>query len=247
VGLARFPALARATRDAWLGAIRRFVEADLPVLHAAGAAAFAAERELRLRFPLGAREVDLTGRFDRVVGHANGRERIGDYKTSRGDVKNLASVTSAATGEHLQLAIYALARERETGATPDAEILRVRPDPAESARREPRSDREAIDLADFLDRRGEIEKTLAVLGELEHAGLHPLTLDDDRCERCAYRRACRVQHPPTFARVAAASVFAEYHARVALKTRKRPKKSAGGAPGAAGADDSCGSSAETPS
>ena len=58
----------------------------------------------------------MRGRYDRVDREEDGRTVITDYKSS--DVRDLATANRRAR-ESLQLSIYALAHEAETGALPD--------------------------------------------------------------------------------------------------------------------------------
>jgi len=58
----------------------------------------------------------LRGRYDRIDRDESGRTVITDYKSS--DVRDLATANKRAR-ESLQLAIYALAHEAETGSLPD--------------------------------------------------------------------------------------------------------------------------------
>jgi ATP-dependent helicase/nuclease subunit B len=111
---------------------------------------------------------------------------VGDYKTS-GKLGDRCSVTKMLKGRRLQVPLYHLLG----GDSTRVELLGVGPayvDADES--------RAAFDgFANDAERQAFLE-TLGVLATLWARGVFPLHADS-HCDWCAYRQACRRNHPPT--------------------------------------------------
>jgi DNA helicase-2/ATP-dependent DNA helicase PcrA len=104
--------LTRAHEEARLAAARDAVTRFWEAQQREPARPVAVERDFTVAFG----PDRLRGRYDRVDRHEDGRTVITDYKSS--DVTDLATANKRAR-ESLQLAIYALAHEAESGALPD--------------------------------------------------------------------------------------------------------------------------------
>ncbi|HKD99713.1 MAG TPA: PD-(D/E)XK nuclease family protein, partial [Planctomycetota bacterium] len=199
--LRAFPAVARALARTWGAALERFVLADVHDLAARGARSIARENAFEGLLPTSIGPIALRARIDRVVRLADGSEEVADYKTGR--IGDLAKPLEAARGRRLQLALYAFAREVETGRLPRASALRIHPDATE-----PEIESLAPDALGGA--RGAIETALGVLATLSRDGVFPLASHDSACRHCRWRRACRRSHAPTRARNFAAAAHAAY-------------------------------------
>ncbi len=189
----RVPVLWRVQRDRWLAALEQFVAWDLTRISAKGLRPVAFETVRGETLDLG-RDVLLhvSGRFDRILEDDDG-SWIGDYKTSR-RFATATSPTEMLRGRELQVPLYRMM----AGKGARVELLRVR------AVYETLDDREEKERAEFEgfdapDSTAGFLETLRVLLDLARSGSYPLNPGDD-CTVCAYRRACRRNHPPTLER-----------------------------------------------
>ncbi len=186
----RLPVLHRVTSNAWRETLERFVEADLKRM--------IGQRWQPTDFEVpGETEVDLgdgmsvriRGRFDRVLRGADG-ETVSDYKTSK-KVSDLTSLTEMLRGNSLQVPLYRLLRP----GRPEVEVLGVGPGYDYN---DPKQWRAAHDGLDD-DAQAGLMETLRVLLRLPRSGSFPLR-KSDACKWCAFREACRHNHPPTLER-----------------------------------------------
>ncbi len=202
------PAVARALRSLWGGVVEDFVREDLAELAAGGARLVSAESRFETDVSFGAEGVVLRGTLDRVTVSPEGEE-VADYKTgaSGGDAANLRAMERGAS---LQLALYALARESETGALPTVVAAVLRPDRTGGIA-QPAKGKRVVMASKLLEKREAIRRRIAELLRLARAGIHPITLERSRCERCDVRVACRRTHVPTRRRVETAAIHAAYH------------------------------------
>ena len=206
---------------------------SLDALERSRARILALEEEVRSPLALGkGREIDLRGRFDRVVRGGDGTIVVTDYKTS-GNLDERVRLANALKGQHLQIQLYVLLAEalapawNAAGARVEAEILGVSPEftletgatlPPEPGDQHP--GRAALDAQGLRDCRGAFLETLEVLVDLASAGNFPLHAGP-WCRYCPFTRACRREHTPTLNRLEAAAPLRDY-AALARKSTKRP-------------------------
>lgn len=203
------PAIAAAVGSLWKNAILQFVLEDARRLAAAGVDAVDSEVEFNESALFDSQRITIRGRFDRVA-RSGGNVTIADYKTKSGELKELVKVLDFERGKSLQLAIYKMIGSLKYGSSPDSprvEALSVRPDfTGEGA-----ADPAILNLNKFLEKEGNIKKTIGVLLQTARDGRFPITLDETRCNYCDFQSACRKGHAPTVARVAAAKEFSNYY------------------------------------
>jgi ATP-dependent DNA helicase UvrD/PcrA len=131
----------------------------------------AVERE----FTVGLGRDRLRGRYDRVDRDDEGRVVVTDYKSS--DVRDLGTANRKAR-ESLQLSIYALAHEAETGALPDELALHF----LESG---------LVGRAEPTEKRlGKAQEQLATVADGIRAGRFAATPSGMRCGYCPFREIC---------------------------------------------------------
>jgi ATP-dependent helicase/nuclease subunit B len=208
-----FDAVAAALSQLWQETIAEAALADIKILREEGATEILRESAFRTSLRFGAREAAVEGRIDRVARTADG-ERVTDYKTGRADVAQKLGLPSILRGKQLQLAIYGLVREAVTGSFPSLELVRVAP---QLGVRE-RDRRKVVAAAKLAPARARLARALETLLTFAEEGKFPITLDDDDCKYCEYRKACRRAHVPTRERHASAPQFADYYGLSAKET-----------------------------
>jgi len=193
----RHPTAWTAFRATISRALLDFVARDLQSLLEHGVVDLLPEEPVEARVE----SLSVKGTVDRIVRLANGEVRVGDYKTSRQFDRPLHG-HSIARGLSLQIPLYALAvAARDPDAQVRGETLTVplRPERDLDGDREEERWVAAEELARLSKR------ALGALGELLRIGLFPTANrpPDRACRGCPYTVACRVQHPPSAARIAA--------------------------------------------
>jgi RecB family exonuclease len=203
-----YPLLWEMISEQWLAALERFVRRDIERMAAAPPAAILLEHDIEAVLPLGSYGAPLAvrGRPDRLARGTDDAILVADYKTS-GRIAGHASVLDALKGSRLQMALYTLLAESESGAGDPrpavrAEVLGVGPTYEEGSDEERRA---AIDPEKFAKARDGILETLAVLRDLAGRGFFPLYEDSRLCDSCPFTRACRKNHAPTLQRLAGAA------------------------------------------
>jgi ATP-dependent helicase/nuclease subunit B len=207
----RLPVLGRQLEETWIRAVRTFVEWDVRRMVDHGWRPVETEE-------MAAREIDfgdgivttVRGRIDRRVAGAD-ESRIGDYKTS-GALDRRMSILNMLRGKALQVPLYWMI----SGETSSVELLGIGPqyDGVEDA---------SPVFGGFDDdatRRG-FRETLRVLLALPTAGSFPFNAGR-HCEWCAYRAACRRNHPPTKDREALLDDATDYRLVIEKKTTQQP-------------------------
>jgi RecB family exonuclease len=207
----RYPLLWRNTSDLWRRTLRQLIEEDVEALVGARARIASLEEEARAMIPLGSRglELEIGGRFDRLVQEGEREFCVADYKSS-GKLEHHVNLSNALKGSRLQLPLYilmveSLQRDRHSkGVTVRAEVIGTGPVHAAGEHRK------GIAPERFEKQRRGILETLAVLLELAAAGHYPLNSDSRICRFCPYAAACRRSHAPTRERLEAAPAGAAY-------------------------------------
>jgi RecB family exonuclease len=204
-----------AAHERWRSSLAAFLDEDAKRLGEDGARVRAVEHDVALEV-LAARDgrsrhVPMHGRFDRLLETADGW-RIEDLKTGRRirppDKKDVLK-GHATQGLSYLLLGEAWARETEharlgAGAPVTVFFVPLHPDTV--------GDRDARALVDVTVEAplvASARETVAVLAELLDAGSFPL-LDGWWCRYCAYTVACRRNHAPTGARLAAEAGLADH-------------------------------------
>ena len=187
----RLPVLWELTMAAWFDALSEFVRRDLLRLAVEGWQSTGFEVGASRPVELGAgASVEVYGRFDRRW-QRDDRVLVGDYKTS-GKLADRVSQRSMLKGHQLQVPLYWML----AGDDSTVELLGVGPFYAQMDE----DDRQAA-FSGFArdDLRLGFQQTLRVLVDLARRGRYPLR-SDRHCSWCAYRLACRWNHPPTLHR-----------------------------------------------
>jgi RecB family exonuclease len=211
-----YPGLWEQIGGAWREAVVRFVERDWPALRAEGGRLLC-EASVEASLPVPGRDgaLRLTGRFDRLHLHADGRVVVTDYKTG-GGLEEFVAPREFLKGRRLQMPLYALmaaaGRLRGSGeevsgerASIAVEVLGVGP----RFEREPDEARAVLEAAVLDATKEGFLETLAVLLRLGDAGLYPLN-ETPFCTFCEFRRACRRGHPATLDRLANNPALRDY-------------------------------------
>ncbi|MBL8843875.1 MAG: PD-(D/E)XK nuclease family protein [Planctomycetes bacterium] len=202
------PVLRPLRVDCFSRELARFVLRDWERLAALGIVA--ADHEFAARVDVGAPDwpLWLQMRFDRIARAADGRERVGDFKSAR-RLAAKASMTGALRGSELQLVLYGRAREAAGATLAGLELYSLHPRATADADAEGDEWLEEFDLDALHEFAGELQATLETLDQLRTSGAFPLAGErgGERgpCGSCAYRLACRHAHGPTRARNAAAA------------------------------------------
>jgi ATP-dependent helicase/nuclease subunit B len=214
----RLPVLWESMTEAWLDALSDFVRGDLRRLAGAGWRAAGFEVGVSGRIDLGdGADVEVYGRLDRRL-KIEKRSLVGDYKTS-GKLSDRVEERSMLKGHQLQVPLYALLEDGDA----TVELLGVGPFYA------------ALDEADRVavfdgfpsnDRRAGFIETLGTLIDLARRGRYPLR-SDRQCSWCAYRLACRWNHPPTLHRETLDTDGRRY-ASLQDKSTRKPRIADGG-------------------
>jgi RecB family exonuclease len=207
----RYPLLWRSTSDLWRQTLRRTLAEDVAALVGARARIIALEEETRTTIALEPRDMDLDvrGRFDRLVQEGEREFCVSDYKSS-GNLEPHVNLSSALKGNRLQLPLYILMVESsEHDRHPDgvivrAEVIGTGPDHVAN------ENRIGILPKQFEKQRRGILETLGVLLKLAAAGHYPLNSDSRLCRYCPYTAACRRSHVPTRERLEGAPAGASY-------------------------------------
>ncbi|MFN7972670.1 MAG: PD-(D/E)XK nuclease family protein [Acidobacteriota bacterium] len=214
-----YDALARAEEGKWRVAVSELLGRDVPLLAERRVREIHVEKEVAQTIAIGPREVLMTGRYDRVAtfAAAGEPEEVADYKTGRSAVTRVASAADAIGGRNLQLFVYALIREAESGLLPLISALSVRPldrrgRPVGAKEVASGTLRAEIRPSVVAAHRVALERTIGTLLDLRARGLFPISPTDESCRFCDFRSACRTSHAPTRARVASAAPFAAYYA-----------------------------------
>jgi len=187
----RLPVLWELTLAAWFESLTEFVQRDLRRITEEGWRADGFEILTSGQIESGAgASVVVHGRLDRRW-LGDDRTLIGDYKTS-GRLTDRVEQRSMLKGHELQVPLYQML----AGEDSTVELLGVGPHYA----LEDEEDRR-VSFAGFPKdelRQGFLE-TLRSLLDLARRGRYPLRADR-HCSWCAYRLACRRNHPPTLYR-----------------------------------------------
>jgi ATP-dependent helicase/nuclease subunit B len=187
----RLPVLWELTTTAWFDALSDFARRDLRRLSLEEWRPEGFETGESRLVELGAEaSVEVYGRFDRRW-RRDDQVRVGDYKTS-GKLADRVSPLLMLRGLQLQVPLYQIL----AGDDSTVELLGVGP----YYSRLDEDDRQAA-FAGFAkdDQRSGFRQTLRTLVELARRGRYPLRTDR-HCSWCAYRLACRWNHPPTLHR-----------------------------------------------
>lgn len=205
----RLPLLWRVSLEAWREALERFVDQDLERIAGFGAPQLEISRSAELDLGSGV-QARVDGRFDRVLAGAEGPV-VGDYKTS-GRLDRRVKPAEMLKGRALQVPLYQLL----AGEGSEVELLGVGPSYGID---------EEITVASFsgfakAEQSEGFRETLRVLLRLARAGRFPL-LKGRHCEWCAWRPACRRNHPPTRHREEVARDTAAFRS-VGAKNTRRP-------------------------
>ena len=195
----RHPTAWRAFRGTVARALDDFLQRDLADLLPGGIERLDTEHPVRATLRVGSDSLAIEGKIDRIAHRANGELRVGDYKTSRQFDLPLQP-SRIRNGLALQIPLYArVAAELEGSANVIGEALTV-PLRPERDRDDERAKERSLDLANLET----LSATpLAELVGLLRRGFFPTTAHEKECKFCRYAVACRVNHPPTAARVAA--------------------------------------------
>lgn len=186
-------------------ALDDFLVRDLAELLPAGVESLETEHPIRAELSVGAERLTIEGTIDRVARLA-GETRVGDYKTSRqfGQPLERGRIRK---GLALQLPLYARAiAALEPGAKVVGQVLTV-PLRPERDRDDARSDERIRPLEQLVEWS---ETAFAELGSLLRRGVFPLSTHDEACRYCDYVIACRINHPPSRARVQNAELASGY-------------------------------------
>jgi ATP-dependent helicase/nuclease subunit B len=187
----RLPVLWELTLGSWFEALSAFVRSDLMRIAAEGWQAGGFETAATGTLELGAgSRIEIYGRFDRRW-ILDDRILIGDYKTS-GRLSDRAEPRSMLKGLELQVPLYRML----SGEDSTVELLGVGPFYASDDEEDRRVSfagfaKEALDAG--------FSETLRTLVDLARRGRFPLR-SERHCAWCAYRLACRRNHPPTLHR-----------------------------------------------
>ena len=187
----RLPVLWELTTASWFDALSGFVRQDLRRLAVEGWRPDGFEAVARRRVDLGAgASVEVHGRFDRRW-QLGQRVLVGDYKTS-GKLTDRVEQRLMLKGHELQVPLYRLL----AGDDSTVELLGVGPFYAALDADERQSGFTGFPRDDL---RLGFQETLRALIDLARRGRYPLR-SDRQCSWCAYRLACRWNHPPTLHR-----------------------------------------------
>ncbi|HYV85017.1 MAG TPA: PD-(D/E)XK nuclease family protein [Patescibacteria group bacterium] len=231
-----YPRLWDLISEQWLAALERFILRDLTGMAASPPSALLLEHVIEAALPLGSfgAPLPVRGRLDRLARQGDGTVVVADYKTS-GPIADHVSILDALKGTRLQMALYALLAESETGASgrrPSvrAEVLGVGPTYEGAA---DDAWRATVDPEKFARARDGLLETLAVLRDLAERGFYPLNEDSRLCRFCPFTRACRRDHAPTLERLARSADLDAWRG-VRRKSTARPTLDKVAAAGATG-------------
>jgi ATP-dependent helicase/nuclease subunit B len=184
----RLPVLWELTTASWFEALSGFVRGDLRRMGAGGWQVDGFEIGASRRIDLeDGTSVEVYGRFDRRW-RLDERVLVGDYKTS-GKLADRVAPRLMLKGHQLQVPLYRMLEGDDSAV----ELLGVGPFYALLGEDE----RQAIfDGFPKDDQRTGFLETLRTLVGLVRRGRFPMR-SDRHCSWCAYRLACRWNHPPT--------------------------------------------------
>jgi RecB family exonuclease len=215
----RMEPLYRIRESLWRSAVEAFIRKDLkslaPLPKREIELEVSAKRTVKLDSEL---EIRIAGRFDRIIQQPEPgtdipqRAIITDYKTG-GDLKERLNPTYMLKGKRLQVPVYHLLQK----PFPIVQLLGIGPN------FDPDSEESCpVPFEGFTDdqSRGMIE-SLSILAQLIQDGVFPLVDDEHQCRYCAFKPACRVNHPPTCEREANATDSTSFR-RLKVKTAKEP-------------------------
>ena len=188
-------------------ALDDFLQRDLAALLPAGIESLGTESPIRAELAIGPERLAIEGTIDRLA-RLGGEIRVGDYKTSRqfGQPLERGRILK---GLALQIPLYARAvAQLEPDARVVGEVLTV-PLRPERDRDDLRSDERQRPLDELVEWS---EKAFGELASLLRRGLYPIAAHDEACRYCDYAIACRIQHPPSRARVQGAESVRAYTA-----------------------------------
>jgi hypothetical protein len=191
---------ARVLEARWVRALDAFLQRDIPRLAGGGMASIETEKTFEFALRAGSESLDIRGRFDRIVTHADGSTVVGDYKTSL-DLKPLVSPAATRRAQQLQLALYCIATAGRS------EALGVR-SPLDGS---PPPETQYWDPEKLKGVRTQLYHSLESLSRMLRLGMFPLAAQEDACRRCDYRMACRSNHGPTRTRHRAAVEYHDYY------------------------------------
>jgi ATP-dependent helicase/nuclease subunit B len=217
----RLPGLWQGVERTWLDSLERFIHTDLNRLRNSGFQPVSLEEEKSSTLSLlDDRQARFRSFFDRRLESSTGH-RLSDYKTG-GKPAEQVKITAMLRAERLQAPLYRLV----AGDEPAVEILGV--GPAFQAHAGP-----VIPGSPPLPSEGTFEgfenqeqeigfqETLGMLLDLAEGDRFPLNRDV-HCSWCAFRRACRRNHPPTCAREESTDDSQDYRESL-KKTAKKPR------------------------
>ncbi|HKQ61211.1 MAG TPA: PD-(D/E)XK nuclease family protein [Candidatus Polarisedimenticolaceae bacterium] len=214
----RLPVLWGLLSQEWKQELGRRITQDLSRLAGGGwrPAAFEESRTATLDLAPG-RQLELRARFDRRFEGPQGT-LVGDYKVSR-RIRERLDVTNWLSARELQVPLYGLIAG-QGGTEARVELLPLHPRLA--ARDAAVSDWTAPPLRQLAaDVQAGLIETLTTLLDLLRGGSFPLA-PPDACDWCAYRRACRFNHPPTLEREQASTDSLAYRQTRLKNKSKKP-------------------------